>query len=186
MVHIDKGNPSRRDFLYLATGALGAAGTVAAVWPFIAQMNPDASVLALSTIAVDLSSIDVGQSITVTWNGKPIFIRQRTPAEISAAQQVQLSVLIDQNARNPNLEDNATATDANRTVAGKEQWLVMIGICTHLGCIPLGQQGDYGGWFCPCHGSQYDTAGRVRVGPAPENLFIPPYTFTDDMTILIG
>jgi len=179
--------PTRRDFLYIATGAVAAVGGAAAVWPFIAQMNPDASTLALASTDVDLSPIAEGQAITIKWRGKPVFIRNRTPEEIEKAKAVPLSELIDQDARNPNLTGDATqATDANRAAQGKENWLVMIGTCTHLGCVPIGLSGDYGGWFCPCHGSHYDTAGRIRKGPAPENLHIPPYQFTNDTTIRIG
>jgi ubiquinol-cytochrome c reductase iron-sulfur subunit len=178
---------SRRDFLLIATGAVAAVGTVFATWPFIAQMNPDASALALASIDVDISSIEEGMSVTFMWRGKPVFVRRRTPEEIEAARATDLSELRDPVARNPNLSDaNAPATDENRAVAGREEWLIMIGICTHLGCIPLGQQGDYGGWFCPCHGSHYDTAGRVRIGPAPQNLAIPPLAFVSDTSLRIG
>ncbi|ODA66967.1 Ubiquinol-cytochrome c reductase iron-sulfur subunit [Methyloligella halotolerans] len=154
-------------------------------------MNPDASAQALASIEVDLAPVEVGQAITVMWRGKPIFIRHRTDKEIEEAKEVPMSELRDQDARNPNVDANAPATDANRTAEGKEPWLIMIGICTHLGCIPKGQapgdnKGEYGGWFCPCHGSQYDTAGRIRKGPAPENLWIPPYEFTSDTKIKIG
>jgi ubiquinol-cytochrome c reductase iron-sulfur subunit len=181
--------PTRRDFLYIATGAVAAVGTAAVVWPFISQMNPDASTLALASIEVDVSSIAEGQAITVKWRGKPVFIRHRTGEEIEKAKAVPISELIDTDARNPNLkvaEGAPEATDLNRAAAGKEPWLVMIGTCTHLGCVPIGLSGDFGGWFCPCHGSHYDTAGRIRKGPAPENLHIPPFAFTNDTTILIG
>jgi ubiquinol-cytochrome c reductase iron-sulfur subunit len=177
---------SRRDFLLIATGAFAAVGAAATAWPFIAQMNPDAAALALATIEVDVSSIEPGQSITVNWRGKPVFIRQRTEQEIAAAREVPIDELPDPLARNANLDPNAPATDANRAAADKEPWLVMVGVCTHLGCVPLGQQGEYGGWFCPCHGSVYDTAGRIRRGPAPENLLIPPYAFTGDTALSIG
>jgi ubiquinol-cytochrome c reductase iron-sulfur subunit len=177
---------TRRDFLLIATGAFVAAGAVFTLWPFIDQMNPDASALALASTEVDISAVQQGQSITVTWRGRPVAIRYRTDAEMKAAQDVPLDQLKDPIARNANLDSNAPATDANRAVPGKEQWLVMVQVCTHLGCIPLGQQGDFGGWFCPCHGSQYDTAGRIRRGPAPENMAIPPFAFTNDTTIKIG
>jgi ubiquinol-cytochrome c reductase iron-sulfur subunit len=177
---------SRRDFLYIATGAVAAVGTAAFVWPFIDQMNPDASTLAMSTTEVDLTPVAEGQSITVKWRGKPVFIRHRTKKEIDEGKAVKLDQLVDTNARNPNLPEGAEATDANRAAAGKEQWLIMIGVCTHLGCVPIGESGDYDGWFCPCHGSEYDTAGRIRRGPAPENLHIPPYEFTKDTSIRIG
>ena len=179
--------PTRRDFLYIATGAVAAVGAAAVVWPFISQMNPDASTLALASTEVDTSAIAEGQAITIKWRGKPVFIRHRTAKEIEDAKAVPMSELIDTNARNPNLKGDATdASDQNRAATGKENWLIMIGTCTHLGCVPIGLSGDFGGWFCPCHGSHYDTAGRIRKGPAPENLHIPPYEFTNDTTIRIG
>ena len=177
---------TRRDFLLIATGAFTAVGLAAAVWPFVDQMNPDAGALALSSIDVDTSSILEGEAITVMWRGKPVVIRYRTEAEVEAARTVALAELIDTQARNANLDAAAAASDENRAVPGMEQWLVMVKVCTHLGCIPLGETGVYGGWFCPCHGSQYDTSGRVRRGPAPENLPIPPYQFIDDATVRIG
>lgn len=169
---------SRRDFLYLATGAVGAVGVAAAVWPFIDSMNPAADTLALASIDVDLKAIAPGQSITVTWRGKPVFIRHRTEAEIAKAKT-----------------DDAAAdlreVQADATRVQKPEWLVLIGICTHLGCVPLGQKptdprGEFGGWFCPCHGSHYDTSGRIRKGPAPLNLKVPPYAFTGDAAIRLG
>lgn len=176
MSHTDQLEPTRRDFLYIATGAF-AAGTVFAVWPLIDQMNPDASVLALSSIEVDLSAIEVGQSVTVKWRGSPVFIRRRTAEEIREAVDVALEDLADPQA------------DGDR--AEKAEWLILVGICTHLGCIPKGQslgdeRGDFKGWFCPCHGSHYDTSGRIRKGPAPKNLPVPPVTFITDTTIKIG
>jgi ubiquinol-cytochrome c reductase iron-sulfur subunit len=165
---------TRRDFLFVATGAVGAVGVAAVVWPLINQMNPDASVLALSSAEYDLTPIEQGQTITVKWRGLPVFIRHRTQKEIDEAKAVPLSELKD------------PATDAERTKPGHEQWLVMIANCTHLGCIPLGQSGDYDGWFCPCHGSQYDSAGRIRKGPAPKNLVLPPYKFVSDTMVQIG
>jgi len=169
----------RRDFLYMATGAMGAVGVAAAVWPFIDTMNPAADTLALSSTEVDLSSIEVGQSITVVWRGKPTFIRRRTEEEIAEAQNVAMGDL-----RDPE-------SDADRVKEGEDQWLVLVGVCTHLGCIPLGQKagdakGEYGGWFCPCHGSHYDTSGRIRKGPAPANLPVPPYEFLSESRIKIG
>jgi ubiquinol-cytochrome c reductase iron-sulfur subunit len=166
-------------------------GAAVALWPFIHQMNPDASTQALASTEVDLSPVKEGQAITVLWRGKPVFIRNRTPEEVKTAKAVKLADLKDPLARNEGLPDNARATDENRTKAGKENWLVMVGICTHLGCIPKGQsmgdsKGDYGGWFCPCHGSHYDTAGRIRLGPAPANLAVPPYAFLSDTQIKIG
>lgn len=178
--------PTRRDFLYIATGAVAAVGTAAVVWPFVDQMNPDASTLALGSIDVDVGQIAEGQSITVKWRGKPVFVRHRTAKEIDEAKVVPVGDLPDPVARNDNLPADAPASDPNRAAKDKETWLVMVGICTHLGCVPLGQQGDFGGWFCPCHGSHYDTAGRIRKGPAPQNLHIPNYAFTNDTTIRIG
>ena len=168
---------SRRDFLYLATGAMGAVGAAAAVWPMIDSLNPSADVLALATTEVDLTPVEEGQAITITWRGKPVFVRRRTEAEIEAARAVEVDSLPD------------PASDDSRVE--RPEWLVVVGICTHLGCIPLGNKpseprGDYGGWFCPCHGSHYDTAGRIRKGPAPTNLPVPGYAFLDDTTIEIG
>jgi len=184
-------DPSRRDVILIGAGAFAAIGGAAVLWPLLDQMNPDASTLSLSTTEVDIAPIEEGQAITVMWRGKPIFIRHRTAKEIDEAKEVKLDKLIDPLARNANLPEDAEATDANRAASDREPWLVMIGICTHLGCIPKGQavgdyKGEYGGWFCPCHGSQYDTAGRVRVGPAPQNMYIPPYAFTSDTKIKIG
>ena len=166
------GEPSRRDFLFIATGAVGAVAVGSAVWPLIDQMNPDASTLAAASTEVDISNIASGQIVTVKWRGKPVFVRHRTPKEIEAARAVPLSQL-----RDP-------ATDASRVE--KPEWLVVIGICTHLGCVPLGHQGPYDGWFCPCHGSVYDTSGRIRQGPAPYNLVVPTYKFTSATKITIG
>ena len=164
--------PTRRDFLYLATGAFAAVGAANVVWPLIDQMNPDASVKALASIEIDLSAIDIGQSITVSWRGKPVFIRRRTQGEIAEARSVAFDTLPD--------------PQGDETRVTKQEWLVMVGICTHLGCVPLGQSGDFNGWFCPCHGSHYDTSGRIRKGPAPKNLEIPPYEFVGDTRIKIG
>jgi ubiquinol-cytochrome c reductase iron-sulfur subunit len=184
-VHADQADPNRRDFLYIATGAVGAVGTALAAWPFIAQMNPDASVLALASVEVDLTPIAEGQGIVIKWRGNPVFVRHRTAKEIEEAKAVPIADLKDPLARNANAKDGAEATDENR-VAGNEKYIVMMGVCTHLGCVPIGQQGEYGGWFCPCHGSHYDTAGRIRKGPAPENLPVPKYTFVSDTKIVIG
>lgn len=186
MASMDSSEPTRRDFMYLATGAFGAVGVAAVAWPFIDQMNPDASALALATTEVDVSSMAPGQSITVSWRGKPVFVRYRTEKEITEAKDVPLGDLKDPIARNENLPSDAPATDENRAAEGKEPWLVMVGICTHLGCVPIGEAGEYDGWFCPCHGSAYDTAGRIRKGPAPENLLVPTYAFTADTVIRIG
>ena len=184
-------DPSRRDVILIGAGAFAAIGGAAVLWPLLDQMNPDASTLSLATTEVDIAPIEEGQAITVMWRGKPIFIRHRTAKEIEEAKEVKVDKLIDPLARNANLPDDAPATDVNRAASDREPWLVMIGICTHLGCIPKGQavgdyKGEYGGWFCPCHGSQYDTAGRVRVGPAPQNMYIPPYAFASDTKIKIG
>ncbi len=181
------GEPTRRDFLYLTTGMAGAIGAAAVAWPFIDQMRPDASTLALASIEVDVASLQPGMSLTVKWRGKPVFIRNRTDKEVEEANAVALADLKDPVARNANLPADATATDLDRS-AGKEKenWIVMIGSCTHLGCVPLGQAGDFGGWFCPCHGSHYDTAGRIRKGPAPENLAVPTFAFATDTVIKIG
>ncbi len=181
------GEPTRRDFLFLTTGVAAAVGGVAAAWPFIDQMRPDASTLALSVVEVDVSSLEPGMSLTVKWRGKPVFVRNRTEKEIDEAKAVSLADLKDPVARNANLAADATATDIDRSAGdGKENWIVMIGSCTHLGCIPIGQSGDFGGWFCPCHGSHYDTAGRIRKGPAPQNLAVPVFTFSSDTVIRIG
>jgi ubiquinol-cytochrome c reductase iron-sulfur subunit len=187
---------NRRDFLYIATGAVGAVGVALTAWPFINQMNPDASVLALASVEVDLAPIAEGQAITIKWRGNPVFIRHRTGPEIEAAKAVKMEDLKDPISRNANVKDaNAPATDENRVVGGKEAFLIMMGVCTHLGCVPLGNEGDYavvegaqkeGGWFCPCHGSHYDTAGRIRKGPAPENLHVPVYNYLSDTKIRIG
>ena len=181
------GEPTRRDFLYLTTGMAGAVGAVAVAWPFIDQMRPDASTLALASIEVDVSALEPGMSLTVKWRGKPVFIRNRTDKEVEEGKAVSISDLKDPVARNANVDASAEATDLARSAGeGKENWIVMIGSCTHLGCVPLGQAGDFGGWFCPCHGSHYDTAGRIRKGPAPQNLAVPTYAFVSDSVIKIG
>lgn len=170
---------TKRDFLYLTAGAVGAVGAAGALWPFLNSMNPAADVRALASIEVDLSPIEPGQAITVKWRGKPVFIRYRTESEVEKARNTDIAKLRDKQS------------DEERVKEGKDQWLVMIGVCTHLGCVPLGQKegdakGDYGGWFCPCHGSHYDESGRVRKGPAPTNLPVPPYEFVSDTKIKIG
>ena len=167
----------------VATGALGAVGVAAVAWPFINNLNPAADTLALSTVEVNVQPIAVGQAVTVKWRGKPLFVRHRTPEEIKEAEAVPLSQL-----RDPQT-DNSRVTDTAKKV--RPEWLIMIGVCTHLGCVPLGNRpgdpkGPFGGWFCPCHGSAYDTSGRIRQGPAPKNLEIPPYLFTSDTLVRVG
>jgi ubiquinol-cytochrome c reductase iron-sulfur subunit len=169
---------TRRDFLILATSAIGGVGVGAFIYPFIKSMSPAKDVLAVSSIEIDLKSIAEGQAITVLWRGKPLFIRRRTRKEIQDVRAVPLSQLID------------PQEDQERFKIHPE-WLVVVGVCTHLGCVPLGQKetdnkGQYGGWLCPCHGSEYDISGRVRRGPAPRNLEVPPYTFLNDTTIRVG
>ena len=194
--HADDHEGTRRDFLYYATGGAGAVAAGAAVWPLVNQMNPSADVRALSTIRVDVSGVQPGTQLTVKWLGKPVFIRHRTGAEIQEAKAqeegLDVATLIDPEARNANLVDPAApATDANRVMPSPEgeapgAWIVQMGVCTHLGCVPLGDQGEFGGWFCPCHGSHYDLAGRIRKGPAPENLPVPPAEWVDDTLTLLG
>ena len=194
MSHAEDHDGTRRDFLYFATGSAGVVATGAAVWPLVNQMNPSADVQALSSIRVDVADVAPGTQLTVKWLGKPVFIRRRTDEEIAKANAVELSALPDDNARNRNLPeaDGADGADANRTLApfgeaeDTGEWLVMIGVCTHLGCVPLGEAGDFDGWFCPCHGSHYDTSGRIRKGPAPENLPVPLAEFVDESTIKLG
>ena len=163
----------RRDLL-LQQLTVGAVGIGATIWPLIHQMNPDESVKALATTEVDISQVEPGKSITVLWRGKPIFIKRRTPEEIQEAKSVKLKELPD------------PQKDEERVKEGKDEWLVMVGVCTHLGCVPLKDKGDFNGWFCPCHGSHYDISGRVRKGPAPKNMEIPKYEFVDNNTIKIG
>ena len=169
---LDTHEVERRDFLYVATGAVTAVGAGFAAWPLIAQWGPAADVLAIASIEVDLAPVAEGQQITVKWRGKPVFIRHRTAEEIAAARDVAMDDLKD------------PQPDSERTQ--RPEWLIMVGICTHLGCVPLGDRGEYQGWFCPCHGSHYDTSGRIRKGPAPNNLAVPDYVFTDDTTVVIG
>lgn len=186
---------NRRDFIHILTLAVAGVGAAGTLVPMIDQMNPDASVRALSTKEVDLAAIEPGQAVKVMWQGKPVFIRRRTEDEVREAESVALGSLKDAYARNANLPSDAKADDSDRVTAAdgkaRPEWLVLVGVCTHLGCIPLGTgqgevRGDYKGWFCPCHGSHYDLAGRVRKGPAPENLMVPPYQFLSDTTIRIG
>ena len=169
----------RRDFIYVATGAFAAAGAATVVWPLVNQMNPSADVLALASVDVDLAAVQVGQAIKFSWRGKPVFARHLTPAEIETANKVDIGSL-----RDPQ-------TLADRTKPGNAQWLITLGVCTHLGCVPLGAaegeaRGDFGGYFCPCHGSHYDTAARVRKGPAPKNLEVPQYAFKTPTSVTIG
>lgn len=187
MSHVEEHEGTRRDFLYYATAGAGVVATGAAVWPLVNQMNPSADVQALSSIRVDISGVEQGTQLTVKWRGKPVFIRRRTEEEIESARSVELDDLFDPNAENANLEGEAPATDENRTLDETGEWLVMIGVCTHLGCVPIGDgAGDFGGWFCPCHGSHYDTAGRIRKGPAPRNLPIPVAQFDGESTLILG
>jgi len=164
---------TRRNFLYVASGAVAAVGATAAVWPLVDQMNPSADVLALASVEVDLSTIPLGQTVKILWRGKPIFIRHRTATEIETA--------IADNSANDLIDPEDDALRAERP-----EWLIMVGVCTHLGCVPLDQRGDFNGWFCPCHGSHYDISGRIRKGPAPRNLDVPKYAFIDDTTVKIG
>lgn len=173
----DGNGASRRDFIYMTAGAMAVVGAGAVAWPMVQSMNPAADTLALSTTEVDISKVQPGEAITVMWQGKPVFVRRRTPDEIKSAQDADNAAMIDKQA------------DAKRVQ--KPEWLVVVGVCTHLGCVPVGQKsmenrGEFGGWFCPCHGSQYDTSGRIRKGPAPQNLAVPPYKFVSDTLIRIG
>ena len=194
MATMDEHERDRRDFLYYATAGAGAVATGAAVWPLVNQMNPSADVQALASIPVDISGVEPGTQITVLWQGKPVFIRHRTGAEIQAAKEQDAAIadFPDGLARNANADADAVALDANRVIPSPEgeaegAWIVQMGVCTHLGCVPLGDgAGEFGGWFCPCHGSHYDLSGRIRKGPAPENLPIPPVSWLDGSTIQLG
>jgi ubiquinol-cytochrome c reductase iron-sulfur subunit len=182
--HAEDHEGTRRDFLYYATAGAGAVGAGAVVWPLVNQMNPSADVRALSSIRVDVSGIEPGTQLTVKWLGKPVFIRRRTQAEIDAARAVNLDDLVDPTAANAN-KPGSDGSDANRAMDEAGEWLVMMGVCTHLGCVPLGNgSGEFGGWFCPCHGSHYDTSGRIRKGPAPTNLPVPVARFEGNELIL--
>lgn len=183
----DEPKGTRRDFLYYATAGTGTVAIGAAVWPLINQMNPSADVRALSSIVVDISGVEPGTQLTVKWRGKPVFVRRRTSDEIATARAVDLADLPDGNARNANIKPDASANDENRALDANGEWLVMVGVCTHLGCVPIGgASGDFGGWFCPCHGSHYDSSGRIRKGPAPENLAVPVARFDGDDTLVLG
>ena len=185
MSHAEESSGSRRDFLYIATAATGAVTAAAATWPLIDQMNPSADVQAMSSVEVDISGVQPGTQITVKWLGKPVFIRRRTASEIEAARSLDPAELPDNDSRNENAPGDGR--DANRAIDADGEWLVMMGVCTHLGCVPLGNgAGEFGGWFCPCHGSHYDTAGRIRKGPAPQNLPVPVAAFIDENTIKLG
>jgi len=189
LVHSSKPEPTRRDFLYLATGAAGAVGVGFAAWPFIDQMNPSSAELAAGTLELDISAIQPGQQVVFKWRGHPLFVRHRTAQEIAAAKRVAVADLADGLARNANLPEDAPATDANR--ATKPEWMILLGVCSHLGCTPSAStlqspQGSYGGWLCHCHGSDFDTAGRIRKGPAPQNMAVPPYRFTGPTKIVVG
>ena len=185
--HAENTQGTRRDFIYYATAGAGAVVTGAAVWPLVNQMNPSADVLALASIRVDVADVEPGTQITVLWQGKPVFIRRRNPEEIAEARAVDLGALPDANADNANIAADADASDENRALDENGEWLVMMGVCTHLGCVPLGDgAGEFNGWFCPCHGSHYDTAGRIRKGPAPRNLPVPTASFVDETTIQLG
>ncbi len=192
MSQLEAPEGNRRDFIYYATAGAAAVVTGAAVWPLVNQMNPSADVQALASIRVDVAGVAPGTQLTVLWQGKPVFIRARTEEEIAAAQEVDVATLIDPDANNANVGE-APATDENRALPNPEgsdlpagTWLVQQGVCTHLGCVPLGESGDFGGWFCPCHGSHYDTSGRIRRGPAPRNLPVPVASWVDPTTIQLG
>ncbi|MEM9963720.1 MAG: ubiquinol-cytochrome c reductase iron-sulfur subunit [Asticcacaulis sp.] len=172
--HGGEGDPNRRDFIYIAAGAAAVGAVGAVVVPLVAQMNPAADTLAMASTEFDLSKVSEGMQVVIKWRGKPLFIRYRTPKEIAAAQEVKLSDLKDPQA------------DSDRVTAGKEQYLILVGSCTHLGCVPTFGEGQFGGWFCPCHGSHYDTSGRIRVGPAPTNLEVPTYEYLTDTRVKIG
>ena len=169
-----KDEPTRRDFIMLAAAAMGGVGAASLGWPFVNSMNPSADVLALSSVEVDLTPVKAGQGIKVMWRGMPVFIRRRTPQELEQVRKVPMGELID------------PESDEKRVKQGHDEWLVVVGVCTHLGCIPNANQGDYNGWFCPCHGSQYDASGRVRHGPAPKNLAVPEYSFLSPSKIRVG
>ena len=168
---------TRRDFIVIASYSMGAVGAGASIWPIINQMNPAADTLAMASTEVNIGELEIGQALTVKWRGKPVFIRRRTEDEINETRKVAIDTL-----RDPQLDEDRVQ---------KDEWLIVMGVCTHLGCVPLGQKigdgkGDYGGWFCPCHGSHYDASGRIRKGPAPQNLEIPPYSFISDSVLKIG
>jgi len=170
---------TKRDFIYIATGAVAAAGAASVAWPLVAQMGKAADTLAAGAIEIDLSRIDEGQQIKMLWRGKPVFVRHRTAAEIAEAEGVDVSDC-------PDPEMDADRLVPKPDGAVDPRFLVMVGVCTHFGCIPLGEAGDFNGWYCPCHGSHYDTSGRIRKGPAPKNMEIPSYTYISDTVIKVG
>ncbi len=167
-------NLTRRDFIVLTASAVAGIGALSFIWPLASSLKPAADVLALASIEVNISAVKPGETIRVKWRGKPVFIRRRTQEELKTVDSVAMGALPD------------PESDEARVKKGHEEWLVVVGICTHLGCVPLPNQGDFGGWFCPCHGSQYDASGRIRKGPAPQNLLVPPYEFINENTIKIG
>ena len=174
LAHDNMPDPGKRDFIYVAAAAVGVVGVAGAVWPLINQMNPDASVLALASTEVDISQVAPGSGVTIKWRGSPVFVRNRTQKEIDEARAVPMDQLKD------------PQKDEDRVQKGHDNWLVMVALCTHLGCVPVGDAGEFGGWLCPCHGSQYDTSGRIRKGPAPKNLAVPDYSFLTDTKVKIG
>lgn len=170
---------TKRDFIFLSTGAVAAAGAVSLIWPFVAQMGKAADTLAAGSVEIDLSTLDVGAQLKVLWRGKPLFVRHRTEKEISEAEAVDIVSL-----RDPQSDDERLIPDMNGHL--QRQFLVMVGVCTHFGCVPVGEAGDFDGWYCPCHGSHYDSSGRIRKGPAPSNMKIPPYQYVSENIIKVG
>ncbi len=175
----EQAEPTRRDFIYIATAATAAVGAGSLAWPLVAQMGAAADTLAAGSIEIDLSKLSEGQQIKVLWRGKPVFVRYRTPKEIAEADSVDMAVLPD-----PQTDDERLRANPGGTL--NKQFLVMVGVCTHFGCIPVGEAGDFDGWYCPCHGSHYDTSGRIRKGPAPDNMVIPNYEYLSDTVIKVG
>ena len=178
-IAVENVDEDKRDFIHLATGAAAAVGAGALIWPFVAQMGKAADTLALGSIEIDLSNIPVGSQLKTLWRGKPVFVRHRTPAEIAAAEAVPLGDLPD-----PQSDDARLVPDTNGNL--RPEYLVMVGVCTHFGCIPVAESGDYEGWYCPCHGSHYDTSGRIRKGPAPTNMVVPTYSYISENAIKVG
>ena len=178
-IAVETVDEDKRDFIHLATGAAAAVGAGALIWPFVAQMGKAADTLALGSIEIDLSNIPVGSQLKTLWRGKPVFVRHRTPAEIAAAEAVPVADLPD-----PQTDDQRLVPDTNGNL--RPEYLVMVGVCTHFGCIPVAESGDYEGWYCPCHGSHYDTSGRIRKGPAPTNMVVPTYSYISENAIKVG